>query len=150
MSENEIPEELKALEASLRGLAPAPAAIDERMLYFRAGQAAARRSHWAWQSLAAAALVLSAGLGLMLAVSSGQERIVYVERGQTEPTPFVPPSKDALPDEVSPTPRPGQLAQGSYLQLRHQWSQAQSNDDWVPPPPAPGSPSRNILKGLLN
>ncbi len=149
MSENEIPEELRALESSLRGLSPAAAAIDERAIYFRAGQAASRRQYWAWQSLAAAALMLAAGLGVMLAVSSGQERIVYVDHGE-RPTPLVPPS-NVLPSEDSPpAPRSGQLAQGSYLQLRQQWSQAEGADDWVPPPPSPGSPCRNVLNGLLN
>jgi|GEM_PF-5514827 len=149
MSEHEIPEELKALEASLRGLSPAAAAIDDRELYFRAGQAASRRVQWAWQSLAAAALVLSAGLGLMLAVTSGQVHVVYVDRIQTSPAPpeGLPPSS---PDAATPAPLGGRLAQGSYLQLRQEWSQAKGTDNWVPPPPESGTPARGLRDNLLN
>lgn len=147
---DEIPEELKALEDALRGLEPAPAALDQNALMFRAGQASARRQQWAWQSLAAASLILSAGLGTLMAVGPSRERIVYVEVDKKAES--LSPPREESPDSAQPVvAAQGELAQGSYLRLRQRWASAgMESDEWLPRP-APLSPSRRLSRDeLLN
>jgi hypothetical protein len=147
---DEIPEDLKALEAALRGLAPAPAALDQNALMFRAGQASARRQQWAWQSLAAAALLLSAGLGTLVAAGPGRERIVYVEV-EKKPADLPAPAPQKESPDVRPVRATGELAQGSYLDLRKRWAATEGDsEEWLPRPAAP-APTRPFSRDeLLN
>lgn len=151
---DEIPEDLKTLESALRGLSPVRPALDQNALMFRAGQASARRHQWAWQALAASALILAAGLGGMMATGAAGQRIVYVNVGPRQPpvAPQMPESspEQSPPEGSAPAPR-GALAQGSYLELRQRWATAdETSEDWLPRPAAPGSVPRFSRNDLMN
>jgi hypothetical protein len=143
MSEQTREPELAAMEAALRGLAPAPAGIDRDRLMFLAGQARRPRAGWLWPCATAALALLSAGLTGALVLRPTPEpveRIVFIP--SPSPEAFAP----ARDDE---TPRvPDRQAVLGYFQLRDQV--LNRGLDGLPElPPAPPPPPRDSLDNLL-
>jgi hypothetical protein len=95
-SSEHLPEDLKPFEALLGSFLPAPSRIDRDRLMYAAGGAAAsvssqapahRSRQWLWPSVSAALLLLSATLGVALALrGDAAERIVYVDRPVATPS----------------------------------------------------------------
>src|SRR5947209_8446338 len=85
-TEEELPDELKAVEIALRGLTPATGTIDRDRLMYLAGRASAEKSlpkfsRFGWPLATAALVLLSLTLGGRVIYLSGlTERIVLVER----------------------------------------------------------------------
>ncbi len=112
MSNNDLPDDLRAVESALRSLTPQPARIDPARLMFLAGQESIRAASRhegrvsGWWRMATA---LSSSLALTLAV-------VIVVRPQPEPTIVyrdvpVPRAKEPAQPE-SPPPAPTLVAEG--------------------------------------
>jgi len=123
MSDDELPGELKALEAALGGLKPAAGAIDRDRLMYLAGQAsvepASRIGRFAWPLATAALVAVSVTLGGRLYVVSGRLQVA-----QDRPAPAVEDRQSvvgALPRESVALATPRAQAGGSsldYMQLR--------------------------------
>jgi hypothetical protein len=94
--------DLKAIEADLARLRPAPAAVDRDRLMFRAGQASRSPSQNVWRGVTVAFAVLSASLigVLLLRGPRVEERVVYVPAPLTtvevRPMPSVNASSQAF------------------------------------------------------
>jgi hypothetical protein len=93
-NKNELPDELKAIEAALTGLTPAAGAIDRERLMYLAGQASvaqaiapavhSRPVRFIWPLALAASLMISLGLGGRLLYLAGRgERITVVQSGRS-------------------------------------------------------------------
>jgi hypothetical protein len=167
MSEPVPNRELAGLEAGLKGLAPAPACLDRDRVFFRAGQATARRTAWPWPAAAAVLALTTGTLGLTLALRPSVqtvERIVRVEVPvpvPPGPTPKEAPKRPAAPPPSADRPEReetvvrGPLSAG-YIHLRDEvvrWGA-----DALPGPPpvdtpaaAPSQPGgAHDLRGLLD
>src|SRR5690349_11507409 len=91
---DEFPADLKPIEAALAGLSPAAVRLDRDRLMYMAGAAAAEAAAqrtgpaasnrlfktWIWPLSTAVLLLVSFGLGAMLAFREPGERVVYVEQ----------------------------------------------------------------------
>jgi hypothetical protein len=125
--------DLSALEASLRTLAPTPAAVDRDRLMYAAGRASAPRA-WAWPLAAVTSTLAACVLGVLLLLrpeSRPAERIVYVPVPAPSPEqPTVEPA--STPEEAAPS----WLAPSRSRRLEEQilrWDL-----DALPPTPTPG------------
>lgn len=77
---------LGRVEAALKGLTPAPPALERDRLMFRAGAESAGRSARPWRWAAVSLAVTTAGLaGLVLVTPKSVERTVYVRAERREP-----------------------------------------------------------------
>jgi hypothetical protein len=126
----ELAEELKSIEAALRGLSPASGRLDRDRLMYLAGQASAVASEarqsatrvasyrrYGWPLATATSLLLAMTLGGMLIFSPrAGERIVYVDRPNTGGSIAVT-QFPASPVEVSSST--SQPNQSDYIQLRN-------------------------------
>jgi hypothetical protein len=127
---DDFPPDLKAFEAALAGLVPAGSRIDRDRLMYRAGAAAttsatkslptrlSRLPAMVWLTATAAMLLVTLGLGALVALRQPQERIVYVDRpantaGATTLALHLP--------GIGPTlPLASDAANAGYLALREQ------------------------------
>ncbi len=109
--EQDIPSDLRSLEASLASLRPASGGLDRDRLMFLAGQESARRSRLrplAWPAALAAMTGAAAALLAALLVRPGPavvERVVYVPAPAAQSAPESPqpaPAPVSPPEERSP------------------------------------------------
>jgi len=136
-------EPLTDLENALKGLTPAPAALDRDRLMFRAGQTSQAHRGLLWKCTAGMFAAASLVLVLILALRPvAQERIVYVDRptppAQQSPAPKnqePPPSSEAIPTVAPDTDVPA-LA---YYRLQQQVNRF--GVDSLPPVSDPGAPA---------
>jgi hypothetical protein len=111
MSDHIHQAELAALEAALKGLAPAPATLDRDQLFFRAGQASLPRRRWLTR-VTIASLTLAVGiLAALLVLQPQPQRVEHVVVVTVPvPTPMQPvdvpvaPPPESLPDPSTPAP----------------------------------------------
>jgi hypothetical protein len=140
-------EELNALEAGLRQLAPRAPTLDRDALMFRAGRASAPRG-WAWPLAAAASTLVAVALGMALALRPDPPtsvRVVQVPAPEPAPSPgpepVSPPAPTVSGDSWSPE-------SSRYFRLQEQvlrWGL-----DGLPPlPPATAPPEPATLDNLL-
>lgn len=116
--EQELPPELKSLEAALASLRPTPGGLDRDRLMFRAGEESARRlrmGRLVWPAACAASAGVAAALVLMLVSRPGPEvveRVVYVPAPQPAPAKAPPaPAPVGEPEQsLPPDARPLQPA----------------------------------------
>jgi hypothetical protein len=136
-------EPLTDLESALKGLTPAPAALDRDRLMFRAGESSQVGRGFLWKCTAGMFAAASLVLVLILALRPpAQERIVYVERPgpppQQSPAPKnqkPPPSSEATP-AVAPDSDVPALA---YYRLQQQVTRF--GVEGLPPVSDPGAPT---------
>jgi hypothetical protein len=129
---DDFPPDLKAFEAALVGLVPAGSRIDRDRLMYRAGAAAAtsatqspptlfsRLPAMLWPTATAAMLLVTLGLGALVAMRQPTERIVYVDRPAARTNPGDAPSLAVHWPQVGSTIAPDRDSSGSYLVLREQ------------------------------
>jgi hypothetical protein len=89
MSQQDHDQELKALEDSLRELAPSSGTLTTELLMFRAGRSSIKNRHWLWPASTAVLAVISCGLAAAWQLwpkTATMERIVYVEKEAGIPT----------------------------------------------------------------
>jgi hypothetical protein len=98
-------EDLRALETSLRALAPAPASLDRDRLMYRAGQASAPRRGF-WPLLATLSTLAACVLGVLLLQRPEPptvKQIVYVPVETPAPETPAPTELVDVPAESSPS-----------------------------------------------
>lgn len=115
MQEEQLTPAEAELEAALRSLRPARAAIDRDRLMFRAGRASARRGGRIWLGTA---VILGAALGLSLAFRPGPQEVVRVVEVQREPDPARPPAAPPLTHALARSV--DWSGRGQYLRLRRE------------------------------
>jgi hypothetical protein len=143
--------DLKATEAALAALAPAPAAVNRDALMFRAGRAAAARGRRLWPLATAVSSAAAAVLSVLLVTRPAPpavEKIVY------QPAP--PP---AVAEPAPPAPAPGgddsadPWPKTPYARLQDRvlrFGLDGLGEPPPPPPPAEGPPPPGGLDDLLN
>lgn len=133
--QDKLPPELEGLAAQLRGLTPAPAALNRDRLMFEAGRAAAGRGLAMWRGLAAAALLLAATLGAWAGWQGDRvvERVVYVPAPTPERSPAEKLPEKPVQQGQPVAPPPALAEEGSLWNLR--LAVLTHGIDALPPPP---------------
>jgi hypothetical protein len=142
MSHENLDPKLLALESALAALSPAPGRLDRDRLLFRAGQAAAGR-RWLWPCATAALAIVSAALGIFVAVRPEPQpvvQVVYVPFKDSESSP--PANAYSTPDGEAVALRPEALSYFQLEQLVGRWgvdalpeSARSESGDSAPPQP---------------
>jgi hypothetical protein len=129
---DDFPPDLKAFEAALAGLVPTGSRIDRDRLMYRAGAAAttsatksppnrfSRLPAMLWPTATAAMLLVTLGLGALIALRQPQERIVYVDRPAGSRVGGSPALATQWPDLLPSLASRENPATASYLALRQQ------------------------------
>ncbi len=94
--------DLKATEAALATLAPAPAALDRDRLMFQAGRSAPAGCHWGWPVATGVLAVAAAALVLVMVMRPPVVTETVVVRVPVEPAPAPPPPKAVTEPPGSP------------------------------------------------
>jgi hypothetical protein len=140
---------LKAVEAALAALRPAPAALDRDALLYRAGRAAAPRVR-RWQLATAFSSAVAAGLAAVLLLRPGPppvEHIVYV----TAPRPEAPPTPSDAGRSFAAPADPDPWPSTPYTRLEDRLLQSGLDGLPEPPPPPPAEPPadfKTLLRSL--
>jgi hypothetical protein len=158
---DDFPADLKPFEAALGSLVPAGSRVDRDRLMYLAGAASApsrvpnRRSRsrgFFWPCAAAAMLLVSLGLGALVAFRGPAERIVYVDRPVVNQEPSTAPSVTAPAGDTETRFAASQgSVDASYLVLREHVLRLGVNALDAPSPEVGGShrtDARN--RALLN
>ena len=118
MSEQNLSEEILAVERALGSLKPAPSRINRDQLMFQAGQASAGRRSRVWPAASLVMALLAVTLGVLLLsrpAPEPRERIIYVTQVVPQREPVKPPLEQAV--AAAPEKRLA-LGEMSYLRLR--------------------------------